>query len=122
VSKSAQQPQQKPKKSIPNEDKTVKIQGKDHLICDAPKTCVVIHHSYLNRLQNKKSQTDELHQLVGKKKYTRTPLSKRPVASALLLVPGLSLAGAELVIPLVVATFLADLHLIDDQIDFRNFL
>ena len=40
-----------------------------------------------------------------KKKYTGTPLAKRLLASALALVPGLSLTGAEVVIPLVVAAF-----------------
>jgi hypothetical protein len=93
----------------------------DHIIRDVTKTHVVIHRSYLKRLQNKESQIDELHQLV-RKKYTGTPLSKRLLASAWASVPGLSLTGSELVIPLVVATFLADLHLIDDQkIDFRLF-
>jgi hypothetical protein len=120
-SEPAQQPQQKPKKSIPIEDKTVKVQGKDHIIQDVPKTHVVIHRSYLKRLQNKESQIDELRQSVGKKKYTGTPLSKRLLASGLALVPGLSLTGAELVIPLVVFAFLADLHLIDDQIDLELF-
>jgi hypothetical protein len=37
------------------------------------------------------------------------------------LVLGLSLTGAELAIPLVVAAFLADSHLTDDQIDFKLF-
>jgi hypothetical protein len=31
-------PKQKPNKSIPIEDKTVKLQGKDHIIRDVPKT------------------------------------------------------------------------------------
>jgi hypothetical protein len=53
--------------------------------------------------------------------YTGTPLSKRLLASALASVPGLSLTGAELVIPLVVAAFLADSNLINDQIDFKLF-
>jgi hypothetical protein len=86
-----------------------------------PKTHIVIHRSYLKRLQNKESQIDKLHQSVRKKKYTGTPLSKRLLASALASVPGLSLTGAELVIPLVVAAFLTDSHLIDDQIDFKLF-
>jgi hypothetical protein len=66
----------------------------------------------VKRLQNKENQIDKLYQLVQKKKYTGTPLSKRLLASALASVPGLSLTGAELVIPLVVATF---------QIDFKLF-
>jgi hypothetical protein len=86
-----------------------------------PKTHVVIHRNYLKKLKNKESQIDELHQSVRKKKYTGTPLSKRLLASALASVPGLSLTGAELVIPLVVAAFLADSHLIDDKIDFKLF-
>jgi hypothetical protein len=112
-----QQPQQKPKKSIAIEDKTVQVQGKVHIIWDVPKTHVVIHRNYLKKLKNKESQIDELHQSVRKKKYTGTLLSKRLLASALASVPGLSLTGAELVIPLVVAAFLADSHLIDDKID-----
>ncbi len=56
-----------------------------------------------------------------KKQYTWNPLSNRLLASALALVPGLSLTGAEVVIPLVVTEFLADLHLIDDKIDFKLF-
>jgi hypothetical protein len=67
----AQEPKQKPKKSIPIEDKTVKVQGKDHIIRDVPKTHIAIHRSYLKRLRNKESQTDRLHQLVRKKKYIR---------------------------------------------------
>ncbi len=116
-----QQPQQKPNKSIAIEDKTVQVQGKDHIIRDVPKTHVVIHRNYLKKLKNKESQIDELHQSVRKKKYTGTPLSKRLLASALASVPGLSLTGAELVIPLVVAAFLADSHLIDVKIDFKLF-
>jgi hypothetical protein len=58
---------------------------------------------------------------VRKKKYIGTPLAKRLLASALASVPGLLLLGAELAIPLVVASFLADLHLIDDNIDFNLF-
>jgi hypothetical protein len=58
---------------------------------------------------------------VQKKKYTGTPFSKPLLASALASVPGLFLTGAELVIPLVVAAFLADLHLIDDQKDLKLF-
>ncbi len=76
-----QQPQQKPNKSIAIEDKTVKVQGKDHIIRDVPKTHVVIHRSYLKRLQNKESQIDKLHQSVRKKKYyTGTPLSAKATA------------------------------------------
>jgi hypothetical protein len=85
------------------------------------KTHVVLHWSYLKRLQNKESQIDKLHQSVRKKKYTGTRLSKRLLASALASAPGLLLTGAELVIPLVVASFLANLHLINDQIDFKLF-
>ena len=116
-----QQPQQKPNKSIAIEDKTVQVQGTDHIIQDVPKTHVVIYHSYLKKLQNKASQVDELNQSVRKKKYTGTPLAKRLPASALASVPGLSLSGAGLVIPLVVAAFLADSHLIDDNLDFNLF-
>jgi hypothetical protein len=43
------------------------------------------------------------------------------LASALVSVPGISLTGVELVIPLVVAAFLADSHLIDDKFDFKLF-
>ena len=57
-----------------------------------------------------------------KKKYAGTPLSKHLLASVLALASvGLLLTGAELVIPLVVAAFLADSHLIDDKIDFKLF-
>jgi hypothetical protein len=70
----------------------------------------------MHGLKNKESQVDKLHQSVRQKKYTGTPLKK-----CLLTLPGLLLTGAELVIPLVVATFLADLHLIDDKIDFKLF-
>jgi hypothetical protein len=108
-------------RSISIEDKTVKVQGKDHIISDVPKTHVVIHRSYLEKLQNKESQIDNFCQLMRKKKYTGTPLSKYLLASALALVPGLLLTGAELVIPLVVAAFLADLHLIGDHINFKLF-
>jgi hypothetical protein len=86
-----------------------------------PKTHVLVHRSYLKKLQNKASQVDELNQSVRKKKYTGTPLAKRLLASALASVPGLSLSGAALVIPLVVAVFLADSHLIDDNLDFNLF-
>jgi hypothetical protein len=120
-SEPAPEPKQKPKKSISIEDKTVKVQGKDHIIGDVPKTHIVFHWSNLKRLQNKESQIEMLHQSMRKKKYTGTPLSKRLLASVLASVPGLSLTGAELVIPLVVAAFLADSHLIDDQIDFKLF-
>jgi hypothetical protein len=59
---------------------------------------------------------------VWKKKFTVTPLSKHLLASVLALASvGLLLTGAELVIPLVVATFLADSHLIDHNIDFKLF-
>jgi hypothetical protein len=44
-----QQPQQKPNKSIAIEDKTVQVQGKDHIIWDVSKTYVVIHRNYLKR-------------------------------------------------------------------------
>jgi hypothetical protein len=54
----AQPPQPKPNKSIAIEDKTVQVQGKDHIIRDVPKTHVVIHRNYLNRLKNKESQID----------------------------------------------------------------
>jgi hypothetical protein len=54
--------------------------------------------------------------------YTGTQLSKHLLASILAsVVLGLPLTGAGLVIPLVVAAFLADSHLIDDQIDFKLF-
>jgi hypothetical protein len=69
----------------------------------------------VKRLQNKENQIDKLYQLVQKKKYTGTPLSKRLLASTLALVPGLLLTGAELVIPHVIAAFLADSHLIHGQ-------
>jgi hypothetical protein len=111
-----QQAQQNPKKSILIEDKTVKVQGKDHIIQDAGKTHVVIHQSYLKRLQSKESQIGKLCQLVWKKKYTRALLSKHLLASALVSIGGLLLTGAELIIPLAVAALLAHLHLIDDQI------
>jgi hypothetical protein len=56
------------------DEKTVQVQSKDHIIWGMPKTHVVIHRNYLKRLKNKKSQIDELHQSVPKKKYTITPL------------------------------------------------
>jgi hypothetical protein len=116
----AQQTYQKPKRSIIIEDTTVQVKGKDHIIWGVPETHVLVHRSYLEKLQNKASQIDELNQSV-RKKYTRTPLAKRLLASALASVPGLSLLGAELVIPLIVAAFLADSHLIDDNLDFNLF-
>jgi hypothetical protein len=117
----AQQTDQKLKRSIIIEDTTVQVEGKDHIIPGVPKTHVPVHRSYLKKLQNKASQVDELNQSVRKKKYTGTPLAKRLLASALASVPGLSLSGAGLVIPLVVAAFLADSHLIDDNLDFNLF-
>jgi hypothetical protein len=82
---------------------------------DVPdKTHVAIPHAYLKKLQNKAScQIEKLKQFVKKKNYTQSPLLKDMLASALALVLGISLAGAKLVtIPLVVAAFLADSHLI----------
>ncbi len=62
-----QQPQPKPKRSIVMKDKTVKVEGKDHIIRDVPKTHVVIHRNYLNRLKNKESQIDKLHNRCGRR-------------------------------------------------------
>jgi hypothetical protein len=118
----AQQTDQKPKRSIIIEDTTVQAKGKDHIMRGVPNARVLAHRSYLKKLQNKVSQIDELNQSVQKKKYTGTPLAKLLLASALASVPGLSLLGAELVIPLVVATFfLADSHLIGNNLDFNLF-
>ena len=64
---------------------------------------------------------DMLKQSLKNKKYTGSPLSKRLLASALASVPGISLTGAELVIPLVVAAFLADSNLIEDNLDLSLF-
>jgi hypothetical protein len=71
----AQQTDQKAKRSIIIEDTTVQVKGKDHTIWGVPKTHVLVHRSYLKKLQNKASQIDELNQSVRKKKYTRTPLA-----------------------------------------------
>jgi hypothetical protein len=97
-------------------NETVKVEGKDHIIQDVPKTHVAIHHTYLKKLQNKASQIDELNQSMWKKKHTVTPLSNCLLASALVLVPGLLLMGAEIVNSLVVTDFFADLHLINDEL------
>jgi hypothetical protein len=115
------QSQQKPRRRCAIEDQTVQVEGEDHIIRDVPKTHVVILQTYLKKLQNKASQIDKLHQSVRKKKYTGSPLSKRLLASALVSVPGLSLTGAELVIPLFVAAFLADSNLISDKLDLNLF-
>jgi hypothetical protein len=117
----AQQTDQKPKRCIIIEDTTVQVKGKDHIIWGVPKTHVLVHRSYLKKLQNKASQIDKLNHSVRKKKYTGPPLAKRLLASTLASIPGLSLSGSELVIPLVVAAFLADSHLIDNNLDFNLF-
>jgi hypothetical protein len=79
----AQQPEHKPKGSIIIEGTTVQVKGKDHIIWGVPKTHVLVHSSYLKKVQNKASQIYELNQSVRKKKYTGTPLAKRLLASAL---------------------------------------
>jgi hypothetical protein len=72
-------------------------------------------------LQKKAAQIDALQQSMRRKKHPGSPLSKRLLASALVSVPGFSLTGAELAIPLAVAAFLADSNLFDDTIDLPLF-
>jgi hypothetical protein len=115
------QPQQQPKRNIAIENVAVRVEGAEHIIQDVPKTHAAVSRSYLKMLQKKAAQIDTLQQSIRKKKYTGSPLSKRLLASALVSVPGFSLTGAELVIPLVVAAFLADSNLIDDKIDLTLF-
>jgi hypothetical protein len=103
------------------ENQSIRVEGVLHIVRDVPKTHVVIHQAHMKRLQNKACQIDMLKLSLKKKKYTGSPLSKRFLASALASVPGISLTGAELVIPLVVAAFLADSNLIEDNLDLSLF-
>jgi hypothetical protein len=113
--------QQEPKRNIVIENVTVRVEGAEHVIQDVPKTHAVVSRGYLRMLKKKAAQIDALQQSMRRKKHTGSPLSKRLLASALASVPGFSLAGAELAIPLVVAAFLADPNLIDDKIDLPLF-
>ena len=115
------QPQPQPKRNIVIENITVRVEGTVHTILDVPKTHQVVSRSYLKMLQKKASQMDTLQRSIKKKKYTGSALSRRLLASALVSVPGFSLTGAELAIPLVVAAFLADSDLIDDKINLTLF-
>jgi hypothetical protein len=100
---------------------TVRVEGAEHVIQDAPKTHAVVSRSCLKMLQKKAAQIDALRHSMRRKKHTGSPLSKRLLASAPVSVPGFSPTGAELAIPLVVAAFLANSNLIDDKIDLSLF-
>jgi hypothetical protein len=57
----APKPQQKTRRSIIVDNKTIQVKGEDNIFWDVPKTHIVIHHNYLKKLQNKASQIDELN-------------------------------------------------------------
>jgi hypothetical protein len=114
-------PPQNPRRNAVIENVTVCVQSADHIIQGITKTHDVIPQNYLEKLQNKGIQIDTLQQSVRKKKYTGSPLSKCLLASMLISVPVISLMGAQFVISLVVAAFLADSHLIDDKLDLKLF-
>jgi hypothetical protein len=115
------QPQQKPRRNITMEDVPVRVKGAEHVIEDAPSTAEAVDRRHLATLRNKAAQMDTLRASVKRKKHTGSPLSKRLLALALVSVPGFSLTGAELAIPLIVAAFLADSNLTDDKTDLELF-
>ncbi len=61
-------PQQKPRGSIAIQDKTVRVEGQDHVIRDVTEINVVISFPHLKMLQKKANQIDMVRQSIRTKK------------------------------------------------------
>ena len=89
-------------------DHLVTFNGNMHRVMGVPDVFELIHKTRHTVLKKKSMELANVKKCLDKNKFQGTELAKRIYAAAIVLTPGLSLTGAETLIPMVIAAFMAD--------------
>jgi hypothetical protein len=89
-------------------DRLVTVNGNLHKVKGVPAAFELIHKTRHSVLKKKGLELAKVKKCLDRGKFQGTELAKRIYAAAIVLTPGLSLTGAETLIPMVIAAFMAD--------------